>query len=141
MMVTILRDLLQISIVKKGEAREPRETRELFRELALLPVPWEALGTGFCSRLTYHEQLLECQQYGNFLMKSAQVLSARSQVDCWSPFSCLFCGGEVGDKAVGKTVKQPRVGTRRKVSVQLLDRPHPLTHESIFRVLLVKFEG
>ena len=52
MMVTILRDLLQISIVKKGEAREPRETRELFRELALLQVSWEALGTGFCSRLS-----------------------------------------------------------------------------------------
>jgi hypothetical protein len=31
-----IRQLLQISIVKKGE---PRETRELFRELALLQVP------------------------------------------------------------------------------------------------------
>jgi hypothetical protein len=52
MMVTILRDLLQIRIVKKGEAREPRETRELVRELALLQVPWEALRTRFCSRLS-----------------------------------------------------------------------------------------
>jgi hypothetical protein len=44
--------LMQISIVKKGEAREPRETRELFGELALLQVPREALGTGFCSQLS-----------------------------------------------------------------------------------------
>jgi hypothetical protein len=44
--------LLQISIVKKGEAREPRETRKLFRELALLQVPWEALGTGSYSQLS-----------------------------------------------------------------------------------------
>jgi hypothetical protein len=48
----VIEELLQISIVKKGEAREPRETRELFRELALLQVPWEAFGTGFCSRLS-----------------------------------------------------------------------------------------
>jgi hypothetical protein len=41
--------LQRISLVEKGKHEGPRERWELFRELALLQVPWEALGTGFCS--------------------------------------------------------------------------------------------
>jgi hypothetical protein len=45
-------ELLQISIVKKGKHKSRERARELFRELALLHVPWEALETGFCSRFS-----------------------------------------------------------------------------------------
>jgi hypothetical protein len=44
--------LLQVSIVKVGKHESRERARELFRELALLQVPWEALGIGFCSQLS-----------------------------------------------------------------------------------------
>ena len=43
--------LQRISIVEKGKHKQPRESRELFRELALLQVPGKLLGQVLLSAL------------------------------------------------------------------------------------------
>ena len=56
--------LLQVSIDKVGKHESRERARELFRELALLQVPWEALGTGFCSPLSLEREFNMEKEWG-----------------------------------------------------------------------------
>jgi hypothetical protein len=98
--------LLQISIVKKGKHESRERARELFRELASLQVPWEALGAGFCSRrvnLVWKKAHTLLRGQRNRLVILAQDVRARNDLP--------RCDGLLrGESAVGMGLKVCDVG-------------------------------